>query len=66
MADYSSTSPYSETGMTGDYLDVLNPRTLSAEQDDQSYTREDLRIQTRSVGIRSIWFTETVVGVRAT
>ena len=40
MADYSSTSPYSETGMTGDYLDILNPRTLTAELDDQSYTIE--------------------------
>ena len=40
MADYSNTSPYSNTGETGNYLDVLNPRTLTAEQDDQSYTIE--------------------------
>ena len=40
MADYSNTSPYSETGMTGDHLDILNPRTLTAELDDQSYTIE--------------------------
>ena len=40
MADYSITSPYSNTGETGNYLDVLNPRTLTAEQDDQSYTIE--------------------------
>ena len=40
MADYSNTSPYSNTGETGNYLDVLNPRTLTAEQDDQSYTTE--------------------------
>jgi hypothetical protein len=40
MADYSNTSPYAETGMTGDHLDVLNPRTLTAELDDQSYLIE--------------------------
>ena len=40
MADYSNTSPYADTGETGDYLDVLNPRTITAEQDDQSYTIE--------------------------
>ena len=40
MADYSNTSPYSNTGETADYLDVLNPRTLTADQDDQSYTIE--------------------------
>jgi len=40
MADYSNTSPYADTGETGDNLDILNPRTLTAEQDDQSYTIE--------------------------
>ena len=40
MADYSNTSPYAETGETGDHLDILNPRTLTAELDDQSYTIE--------------------------
>ena len=40
MVDYSHTSPYADTGMTGDHLDILNPRTLTAEQDDQSYTVE--------------------------
>jgi len=40
MVDYSNTSPYADTGMTGDHLDILNPRTLTAEQDDQSYTVE--------------------------
>ena len=40
MADYSNTSPYAATGETRNYLDILNPRTLTAEQDDQSYTIE--------------------------
>jgi|TARA_R110001592_G_scaffold140709_1_gene361771 hypothetical protein len=40
MAEYSNTSPYAETGELANYLDVLNPRTLTAEQDDQSYTIE--------------------------
>ena len=40
MANYSNTSPYFETREVGDYLDVLNPRTITAEQDDQSYTIE--------------------------
>ena len=40
MADYSNTSPYADTGETRNYLDILNPRTLTAEQDDQSYTIE--------------------------
>ena len=40
MADYSNTSQYADTGETGDNLDILNPRTLTAEQDDQSYTIE--------------------------
>ena len=40
MANYSNTSPYFETDMRSTYLDVLNPRTLTAEEDDQSYTIE--------------------------
>jgi|TARA_B110001454_G_scaffold214763_1_gene235063 hypothetical protein len=40
MAKYSNTSPYFETEEIATYLDVLNPRTLTAEDDDQSYTIE--------------------------
>lgn len=40
MAKYSNTSPYFGTEMRSTYLDVLNPRTLTAEDDDQSYTVE--------------------------
>ena len=40
MAKYSNTSPYFETREIADYLDILNPRTLTAEDDDQSYTIE--------------------------
>ena len=40
MAKYSNTSPYFDTRQIGDYLDVLNPRTLTAELDDQEYTIE--------------------------
>ena len=40
MARYSNTSPYFETREFSDYLDVLNPRTITAELDDQSYTIE--------------------------
>ena len=40
MATYSQTSPYFETGEVGNYLDILNPRTITAEPDDQSYTIE--------------------------
>ena len=40
MAEYSNTSPYFATGETKNYLDILNPRTLTAEDDDQSYTIE--------------------------
>ena len=40
MAKYSNTSPYFETSEIADYLDILNPRTLTAENDDQSYTIE--------------------------
>ena len=40
MAKYSNTSPYFGTEMRSTYLDVLNLRTLTAEDDDQSYTVE--------------------------
>ena len=40
MAKYSNTSPYFETEEVADYLDILNPRTITAEQDDQTYTIE--------------------------
>jgi|TARA_B100001123_G_C15275531_1_gene1012025 alpha-L-fucosidase len=40
MAEYSRTSPYFETDLSADNLDILNPRTITAEEDDQSYTIE--------------------------
>ena len=40
MARYSNTSPYFETRELADSLDILNPRTITAETDDQSYTIE--------------------------
>ena len=40
MAIYSNTSPYSTTQEMSDHLGILNPRTLTAEKDDQSYTIE--------------------------
>ena len=40
MAGYSNTSPYFNTREVADYLDILSPRTITAEQDDQSYTIE--------------------------
>ena len=40
MAKYSNTSPYFDTREIADYLDILNPRTITAEQDDQEYTIE--------------------------
>ena len=40
MAKYSTTSHYFETEEIADYLDILNPRTITAEQDDPSYTIE--------------------------
>ena len=40
MATYSPTSPYFKTSEVGNYLDVLNPRTIAAEGDDQIYTIE--------------------------
>lgn len=38
MAKYSSTSPYFNTSENKISLDFLNPRTITAEQDDISYT----------------------------
>ena len=40
MAKYSNTSQYFETEQIANFLDVLNPRTITAEDDDQSYTIE--------------------------
>ena len=40
MAKYSNTSPYFDTRQVADYLDIFTPRTLTAEQDDQSYIIE--------------------------
>ena len=40
MANYSNTSPYFTTREVADYLDILNPRTITAELDDQTYTIE--------------------------
>ncbi len=40
MAIYSNTSPYSTTQELSDHLGILNPRTITADQDDQSYTIE--------------------------
>ena len=40
MAKYSNTSPYFTTKLTDTYLDILTPRTITAEGDDQSYTIE--------------------------
>ena len=40
MAIYSNTSPYSNTQEVSNYLGILNPRTITSEKDDQSYTIE--------------------------
>tara|TARA_X000000950_G_C13832790_1_gene626930 strand:+ start:697 stop:996 length:300 start_codon:yes stop_codon:yes gene_type:complete len=40
MAKYNNTSPYFETEQFANYLDILNPRTLTADSDDQVYTVE--------------------------
>ena len=40
MAKYSATSPYFTTSEFSEYLDILSPRTITAELDDQSYTIE--------------------------
>ena len=41
MAKYSNTSPYFDTREIADYLDILNPRTITAEQDDQRDTARE-------------------------
>jgi len=38
MAKYSNTSPYFNTAENKISLDFLNPRTITADQDDTSYT----------------------------
>ena len=38
MAEYNATSPYSNTGVYGNYLDVSTPRAVSASQSDQLMT----------------------------
>jgi len=38
MAKYSNTSPYFNTPENNISLDFLNPRTITAEQDDIAYT----------------------------
>ena len=38
MAKYSQTSPYFETQQLNNSLDILNPRTITAEADDQEIT----------------------------
>ena len=40
MAEYSNTSPYYATPQNGINLEVLQPRTITAELDDQTYTIE--------------------------
>jgi len=40
MTKYSATSPYFTTLEFPEYLDILSPRTITAELDDQSYTIE--------------------------
>ena len=38
MAEYSNTSPYFATDQNNISLDFLRPRTITAEEDDVSYT----------------------------
>jgi alpha-L-fucosidase len=38
MANYSNTSPYFNTSQNKISLDIFQPRTLTAEDDDTSYT----------------------------
>ena len=40
MAGYSATSPYFTTSIFSEFLDILSPRAITAELDDQSYTIE--------------------------
>lgn len=37
MAMYSQTSPWASTGLKQDYLDILNIRPVSAQDDDYTY-----------------------------
>ena len=39
MASYSTSSPYSKTGKFGEYLDVMNPRRVTASAGDQILVR---------------------------
>ena len=40
MSRYSATSPYFTTLETAEFLDILSPREITMELDDQSYTIE--------------------------
>jgi len=40
MSRYSSTSPYFTTTENAEFLDILSPRSITAELDDQTYTIE--------------------------
>ena len=40
MTKYSSTSPYFATDQNETSLEILKPRTITAELDDQTYTIE--------------------------
>ena len=40
MSRYSATSPYFTTSEFPEFLDILSPRPITAELDDQSYTIE--------------------------
>jgi len=40
MATYSATSPYYTTPEFSEFLDILSPRSITAELDDQTYTIE--------------------------
>ena len=40
MARYSSTSPYFTTSESSEHLNILSPREITTELDDQSYTIE--------------------------
>jgi len=40
MARYSTTSPYFATSESSGYLDILSPRQITMELDDQFYTIE--------------------------
>ena len=40
MAGYSATSPYFTTSIFSENLDILSPRPITAEPDDQAYTIE--------------------------